>query len=145
MKSPRKKEVLERKPSQVTDAYWIHAERKTGKYPEATDRSGKWLIFVPLEKVDEVWERIKTATEDGRLGDSAKVATARPNPNAIDAAKKVICVYSCDWEDREDVMRIRAELRVLGITWKIPYKTDEDTSSGKYRVAGHTRISKYYE
>lgn len=144
---PRTKPVLDYKASQVTDAYWIHAERKTGKYPEAeaTERSGKWLIFVPLENINEVWERVRRATEEGRLGDSAKVATARPNPNAVDPTKKVICVYSYDWKDREDVMRIRAELRALGITWKIPYKADVDTDAGKYRVAGHTRISKYYE
>jgi hypothetical protein len=127
------------------DAYWIFAERKTGSYPEANDRSGKWLVFVPLEKIAVVWERIKKATEEGKLGDSAKVATARPNLNAADPTKKVICVYSYDWKDREDVMRIRAELRVLGIVWKIPYKADADTDAGKYRVAGHTRISKYYE
>jgi hypothetical protein len=85
------------------------------------------------------------ATEEGRLGDSAKVATARTNPNAVDQDKKVICVYTYDWQDREDVMRIRAELRALGITWKIPYKADADTCAGRYRVAGHTRIGKYYE
>jgi len=42
-------------------------------------------------------------------------------------------------------MRIRDELRNLGIIAKIPYKSDEDTMIGKYRVRGHTRISKYYE
>lgn len=31
-----------------------------------------------------------------------------------------------------------------GKTWKIPYKTDEDTFSGKYVQTGHKRISKYY-
>ncbi|MBU2573155.1 MAG: DUF1917 domain-containing protein [Elusimicrobia bacterium] len=141
----RKKNIPKSKLSQITDAYWIYAERKTGQYPEATDRSGKWLIFVPLQNIDAVWERIKTATEEGRLGDSAKVATARPNPNATDSTKKVICVYTYDWQDKEDVMRIRKELRAIGIVWKIPYKSDEDTDAGKYRIAGHTRISKYYE
>ncbi|MBI5243625.1 MAG: DUF1917 domain-containing protein [Elusimicrobia bacterium] len=143
--SPRKKQFPGSTPSQSTDAYWVFAERKTGQYPEATDRSGKWLIFVPLGKIDVVWERIKQATEEGKLGGSAKVATARPNPNAADPTKKVICVYSYDWKDREDIMRIRAELRALGIAWQIPYKADADTDAGKYRVSGHTRISKYYE
>ncbi|MBI5243018.1 MAG: DUF1917 domain-containing protein [Elusimicrobia bacterium] len=133
------------RPSQVTDAYWVCAERKTGSYPEPTERNGKWLIFVPLARVDAVWELIRLATEEGRLGDSAKVATARANHNAVDQDKKVICVYTYDWQDKEDVMRIRAELRTLGIAWEIPYKADADTDAGRYRVAGHTRISKYYE
>lgn len=142
---PRKKHALECTPSRVTDDFWMYAERRAGKYPEATERSGKWLIFVPLAKVDSVWEKIRAATEEGRLGESAKVATAKPNPNAADSSKKVICAYSYDWWDTKDVKRIRSELRALGIIWKIPYKADEDTFAGKYRVAGHTRISKYYE
>lgn len=139
------KEYLKPNPSQVTDGYWIYAERKTGKYSEATDRSGKWLIFLSPERIDAVWNRVKKATEEGRLGGSAKAATAKPNSNATDPGRKVICVYSYNWEDKEDVMRIRAELRALGIRWKIPYKADVDTDAGKYRAAGHTRISKYYE
>ena len=34
------------KPSEVTNVYWIYAIRKKGRYPKATERSGKWLIFV---------------------------------------------------------------------------------------------------
>lgn len=133
------------KPSEVTDVYWIYAVRQKGKYPKPTSRSGKWLIFVGMNDVDEVWSKIKKATEEGKLGDSSKVATAKPNPHATDSNRKVICVYTYDWTDEEDVRRIREELRRLGIVNKIPYKTDEDTLSGKYRITGHTRISKYYE
>jgi len=133
------------KPSEVTDIYWIYATRKKGKYPKPTPRSGKWLIFVSLKNVDEVWAKIKKAVEEGKLGDSAKVATAKPNPLATDPNAKVICVYTYDYTDEKDVKRIREELRKLGITNKIPYKADEDTLSGKYRITGHKRISKYYE
>jgi hypothetical protein len=135
----------EAKPSKVTGVYWLHAERQKGRYPKSTARSGKWLVFVKNENVDEVWEKIKKATEEGNLGDSAKVATAKPNPNATNSDTKVICVYTYDWADERDVKRIREQIRKLGITNKIPYKADEDTLSGKYRVKGDTRISKYYE
>lgn len=102
---PRKKQPAEAKPSRVTDDYWIYAERKAGDYPEATERSGKWLIFVPVLNIDAVWECIRLATEAGKLGDSAKTATAMPNPNAVDQTKKVICIYTYDWQDKEDVWR----------------------------------------
>ena len=95
--------------------------------------------------MDTVWRKIKKATEEGKLGDSAKVATAKFNPNATNHNTKVICVYTYDWTDTEDVKRIREELRKIGITNKIPYKADKDTLRGKYRIRGHTRISKYYE
>ncbi len=133
------------KPSNVTGVYWIYATRKKGKYPKPTPRTGKWLIFVDPENVDEVWAKIKKAVEEGKLGNSAKVAAAKPNPMAGKSGAKVICVYTYDWTDEKDVTRIREELRKLGITNKIPYKADEDTLSGKYRITGHRRISKYYE
>lgn len=79
------------------------------------------------------------------LGSSAKVAAARPNPNPTNSDTKVICVYTYDWTDKEDVQRVRQELRQLGITSKIPYKADVDTYAGRYAVQGQKRISKYYE
>jgi hypothetical protein len=133
------------KPSEVTDVYWLYAMREKGEYNKGTDRSGKWLVFVDAKNIDEVWAKVKKATEEGRLGDSAKVATAKRNPNAGNSDAKVICVYTYDWADEKDVRRVREELRKLGVTNKIPYKADQDTLAGKYRVRGDTRISKYYE
>lgn len=131
-------------PSQVTDEYWLFAERNQGTYPSHSKNGGKWLIFVPVERVDQMWLKIKSATEAGKLGEMSKVATAKDNPNAINSSIKVICVYTYDWVDEKDVMRIREELRQLGVTRKIPYKADEDTESGKYANQGKKRISKYY-
>lgn len=145
MKFAQTEVTYAQKPSRTTAVYWLFAERLIGTYPAATERCGKWLIFVPVKNTDAVWERIRKATEEGRLGDCAKVAMAKSNPIAAGSSMKVICVYTYDWKDEEDVKRIRTELRMLGITWKIPYKSDEDTEAGRYRATGHTRISKYYE
>ena len=133
------------RPSWATEEYFIYAHRKTGVYPKHTDRGGKWLIFVPTDSVDEVWERIRLAVLQGQLGDSAKVSTANPNPNAADKSKHVICVYTYDSDDVADLRRIRAVLRGLGIRHRIPYKTDSSTERGEYRKADHKRVSKYYE
>ncbi len=136
--------MSEKKPSQIFDSYWVYAMRKKGDYPKKTIRSGKWLIFVPFSEVDEWWDLIKIFTENGFLGNASKVATARPNPNARDANMKVICVYSYDSDDKQDVMRIRGELKKLGIIQKIPYKPDKATLERKYSIRGHKNISKYY-
>lgn len=93
MKSQRKAPVqvsvpTDPKPSEVADFYWLYAERKTGAYPAATENCGKWLVFVPAAQVDEVWARIKLATEEGILGSSAKAATAGPNPNATNPNRR---------------------------------------------------------
>jgi len=134
-------------PSEATKGYWIFASRKKGKYPKPTSRSGKWLIFVNMKDIDELWAKIKKATEEGKLGAEAKVSTAKPKPADIGYKKDehVICIYTHDSTDEKDVKRIREELRKLGITNKIPYKADEDTGKGRYAARGHKRISKYYE
>ena len=100
---------------------------------------------MPVAQIDEVWDKIRVATEQGRLGRSAKVATAKPSPLAKNPAVRVICVYTYDWTDEVDVKRVRAELRTLGFTAKIAYKTDEDTLAGNYSGNAKGRVSKYYE
>lgn len=137
--------LWDRLPSKETESEWILVFRKKGKYPLDSENYGKWLIFANIDEIDIILAIIKKATEEGKLGDCSKVATAKPSKNVANPDKKVICVYTYDWTDKEDVMRIREELRKLGITNKIPYKSSEDTSMGKYAVTGSKKISKYYE
>jgi hypothetical protein len=132
-------------PSEVMEVPWLYAMNETGGYPPQTTDSGKWLVFVDAQDVDSVWACIKQATSEGRLGGRSKVATAKPNPHATDHRNQIICIFTYDWRDETDVRRVREELRRLGIHGKIAYKADADTLSGKYRIHGNTRISKYYE
>jgi hypothetical protein len=46
-------------------------------------------------------------------------------------------VYTYDWKDEADVMRIREELRNLGITERITYKTDARTRAHEYSSGGN--------
>jgi len=131
------------KPSEEKDVCWLRAFRRQGVYPESV-RPGKWLIFVREHEVDTVWEKIALATEQGLLGDAAKVSTAKPRSD-YDRKIRVICVYTYDWKDEEDVHRVRQALRELGIDWRLRYKTDEDTLTGKYSRLGYRHIAKYFE
>jgi hypothetical protein len=144
-RKPDRSTARDAKPSQITDDYWVGAERKVGAYPDDTERSGKWLVIVPMVQIDEVWAKIKDATEKGLLGSSAKASTARPNPNALNPSEGVICVYTYDAEDKEDVQRILGKLRELGIEARFRYKTDAATRAGLYANRGHKKISKYYK
>ena len=135
----------ERKPSKEKPEYWLFAERKVGSYPEHTERGGKWLIFVPSDAVDDLWQKIRLAVEQGRLGGEAEVSTAKPNPNATDPSERVICVYTYDAADEADCRQVRSSLRDLGITWKIPYKPDAATFRCEYAKYGDKHISLYYE
>ncbi|OGG73230.1 hypothetical protein A3A38_02455 [Candidatus Kaiserbacteria bacterium RIFCSPLOWO2_01_FULL_53_17] len=125
--------------------YWTYAQSKNGEYPEHTSRGGKWLIFVSAYNLPTVWRKVKTAVEEGRLGGMAKAATKKLNSHSQNSDYKVICVYTYDWTDHQDVKRIREELRKVGIIRKISYKSDEDTERGIYRANSSEKISKYYE
>lgn len=98
------KPYAESKPSRVVEIDWVYALREFGEYPAPTPRSGKWLVFRDVEHVDVMWAKVKSATKAGRLGARSKVSTAKPSPLAIDPADKVICVYTYDSDDVEDVV-----------------------------------------
>lgn len=126
-------------PSQVDETYWLYAERQKGRYKKPNDHSGKWLIFAPENKIDAAWVKVKKLTEDGKLGNSSKVSTKRGNQGR----DFVICVYTYDWTDKEDCMRIREALREGGFTQLLSYKSDEDTLAGRYAGAQEKKIAKY--
>lgn len=119
-------------PSKVKERGWIYAIHKNRSYPIAHPlRSGKWLIFLSATTVDRYWQRIAEAVLRGKLGDEAKVSTAK-SAQRPDGANHVICVYTYDYEDKEDVMRIRAHLKACGIVRQIRYKRDLDTTLLRY-------------
>lgn len=123
----------------------MNASREAGIYPLHTDRGGKWLIFGEPSWIDAIWIEIRDATRDGLLGGLSKVRTGMANQSRAKLGSSVICVYTYDWRDRDDVMTVREELRRLGITQQIPYKADEDTRAGKYAALGDEGHAKYFE
>jgi Domain of unknown function (DUF1917) len=127
-------------PSRVTDVYWIYADNPAVTAADGA-RTGKWLVFVPARQVDPWWELIRLATEQGRLGISAKAATARPNELATSQRTKLICVYTRDWQDHGDVSRVLQQLRNLGVRSRLSYKTDQATSSGVYGTGSAIYVS----
>lgn len=126
-------------PLEVRDVPWIYV--KSTNYPRnLTNYSGKWIIFTPKLELKKVWEVVKQAALEGKLGFGAKVATGQ-----TEGAEKPICVYTYDWRDHVDVHRVREELRKLGVIVKIPYKTNYATMHGIYSDNSYQKISKYYE
>jgi len=90
-------------------------------------RVGKWLVYRVRSEIDVVWEIIARATIDGDLGTSAKVSTNRQGND-----RHVICVYTADYLDLDDVNRVREKLDALGFTERLCYKPDIYTYLGIY-------------
>lgn len=120
-----------KKPSEIFDDPWTWAESSFPR-EQVTERSGKWMIFSPLEEHDQAWEVIRVSTEVDELGFSAKAATAFENPRRLNDKEKVICVYTYDYSDLSDVRRVFNQLRGLGFAQQLPYKSNADTRAGNY-------------
>jgi hypothetical protein len=129
-------------PSKTTQMYWIVLDAP-GSAPEAIEdeNAGKWLIFLEPDTVDACWKKVRDATVAGILSISVKVSTAKPNPDSRDN-RKVIYVYTKDWSDEADVMRVREKLRELGFTDRIGYKRNIETFAGEYAKKGK-RVTYY--
>ncbi len=129
-------------PTKTTQMYWI-VQDAPGSAPEAIEdeNAGKWLIFQEPGHVDEAWNKVRNATVELKLGISAKVSTSKPNPESRDN-RKVIYVYTKNWADEADVMRVREVLRTLGFIERIGYKRNIETFAGEYAKKGK-RVTYY--
>jgi hypothetical protein len=129
-------------PTRTTLMYYIIQDAPDVEKGQVDDENaGKWLIFVDRDKADEAWRVIRDETIEGRLGISAKVSTAKPNPDSRDD-RKVIFVYTRDWRDEADVMRVRERLRALGYEERLGYKRNIETYKGEYSKKGK-RVTYY--
>jgi hypothetical protein len=129
-------------PSKTAQMYWIVLDAP-GSAPEAIEdeNAGKWLIFQEPDVADAAWVKVRDATVAHELGISAKVSTAKPNPDSRDN-RRVIYIYTKDWADEADVMRVREKLRQLGFVDRIGYKRNIETFAGEYAKKGK-RVTYY--
>ncbi len=119
-------------PSQITDQYWLYSSIRLSFY--STPCTGKWLIAVPLEQLDETWKKVEQALLAGRLGPAAKAATAAFNKTQVDYKQKMIVVYVADFEEELKSKKVLKALRSIGIKKRIKFKRDLETLRGKYGV-----------
>lgn len=83
------------------------------------------MLFPKLEEVTQVWKKVIAGVIDGRLGPTAKVATDEGNPG-----DRLICVYTKDFRDENDVLRVLQEVEAMGLLTSgrsIYYKSDAYT------------------
>ncbi|KAK4032743.1 hypothetical protein C8A01DRAFT_40805 [Parachaetomium inaequale] len=95
--------------------------------------AGKWMLFPQVHEVDEVWRVVCEGVDVGRLGTGAKVATTCQEGDPA----RLICVYTKDFTDLEDVRRVLLALVDMGLVRAdmprgIMYKCDAYTYLGIY-------------
>ncbi|KAI4650973.1 hypothetical protein J4E93_003331 [Alternaria ventricosa] len=71
--------------------------------------SGKWMLFPKAVEVARVWKQVVANVIDNRLGCTCKVATDDGKD------ERLICVYTNDFLDADDVLRVLHELETMGL------------------------------
>jgi hypothetical protein len=110
------------KPSEVSGVYWIEAKCDSDDFPPPTPRSGQWVIDIPAHQADAVWEQIKSATEQGKLGYKSRISTASRSGKHPDS--RAVCVRTYDSADESDVHRVGVALEALEIDGEWRYERD---------------------
>jgi hypothetical protein len=70
------------------------------------------MFFPTLKDLPSMWKVLVEAVIRNRLGTGAKVATDDGSPNS---ATRLICIYTYDFTDMEDVRRVLNELVDMGL------------------------------
>ncbi|KAL2279108.1 hypothetical protein FJTKL_13681 [Diaporthe vaccinii] len=85
---------------------------------------GKWIIWPAPQHCNDVWAKVARATADGELGIAAKISP-REEPDR----NRLVCVYTRDFNDKDDVARVLNRLKELDLVRQkqICYKTDAFT------------------
>lgn len=77
--------------------------------------SGKWMLFPIPDDVNSYWSLVATGTVANELGHAAKVGT---DDGTGDRSPRLICIYTDDFEDKEDVKRVLRRLVGMGLVNK---------------------------
>lgn len=96
---------------------------------QTTDRTGKWCIFRDEATVDALWAKIQQAVVNKEL--PAGLVSSPANAQRYQGTY-LICVFTHEWRDQADVMRVREILRGMGVDEELGYKRDLDTANGVY-------------
>lgn len=98
---------------------------------EAGKVCGKWMLFPTEDQVTDTWTSVCKGVLDGRLGHAAKIAA---HPGGAKSTGRLVCVYTQDFSDVEDVRRVLFELVDMGLVpaegYGIHYKCDAYTALG---------------
>lgn len=70
----------------------------------------QWMLFVGPAFVNAVWERVAQATVKNELGIAAKVA---PREERGSSKERLVCIYTYDFRDKDDIARVLHRLRQL--------------------------------
>lgn len=91
------------------------------------------MLFVEPTSVNEIWGTVARATVKNELGISAKVAPREQKGSTKD---RLICIYTYDFADRDDIARVLLSLKQLDLVRTGPGRTQIYYKADAYTYLG---------
>ena len=129
------------KPSETKHAFAVIYEVNKGD-SQCPYIFGKWLVFEYYDKINEVWEKVRTAIAKNKLGgcQSAKCTTTRYDPRKSGPGPNKYSVISVHTRRGNNMTAIG--YRLIHIVKKdIKYKTHEATQNYQFLHAGSENVT----
>ncbi len=70
------------------------------------------MLFPLPDRVNGIWKLVAESTASGELGKAAKVGT---DDGRGESAARLVCVYTEDFSDGEDVKRVLRKMKSIGL------------------------------
>jgi hypothetical protein len=70
------------------------------------------MLFTSPQRVNETWAIVAHAVATNQLGQLAKVA---PRDASSSRTERLICIYTKDFSDKEDVVRVLRKIKDLDL------------------------------
>ena len=70
------------------------------------------MLFPLVDRVNHIWSIVAHAVATNQLGTGAKVSQKLEHP---ETKSRLICIYTGDFSDKEDVIRVLHKMKELGL------------------------------
>lgn len=87
------------------------------------------MLFIEPAFVNEVWATVARATVKNELGIAAKVG---PRAERGSPKERLICIYTYDFSDRDDIARVLSRMKQLDLVRAGPGRKPIYYKAGKW-------------
>jgi hypothetical protein len=144
-------------PTEVTEEEWIYADA-SDNYIENLDDSyleydfdkiggGKWMLFVRISDLDDLWTKVRNLTVKDQLGSTANTSTMMPNATARDPNVKLICVFVKETSNFVEVATVLWKLFQNNLVPRyqrnVAFKTNAATNANQFVKGTNKPVSSY--
>ncbi len=110
-------------PSEVDDFFWVQApvtDQVASQWENITRFSGKFVLSIPKDRIDKVWNRFKDDHKQGLLGFALRARTEKKDSVKDLGANRFLTVHLGNCFDIKEVSRVALQIKKLWDELELP-------------------------